>query len=207
MTAPHPRRRIFRYSLRTLFVVVTVFCVWLGVIAKQAREQRLAVEAIEAMGGAVWFEHKWTKSDPPGPEWLRQLIGDEYFFSVQLVSADGPKINDVSLAVIKRLSDVEILSLRGARITDAGLVHLKGLTNLKGVVLGSTRITDAGLVHLKSLTNLQHLDLNGTQVTDAGLVHLRGLANLQQLILNRTRVTKGGMKKLQQALPNCDIIH
>ncbi len=38
------RRRFFRYSLRTLFVVVTVFCVWMGITAKRARDQRLAQE-------------------------------------------------------------------------------------------------------------------------------------------------------------------
>ena len=32
MTSPaHPRRRWFSYSLRTFFVVVTIFGVWLGV--------------------------------------------------------------------------------------------------------------------------------------------------------------------------------
>ena len=55
---PKPRRRFFRYSLRTLMIVVTVFCVWVGVIAKAAREQRLAVEAILAIDdGTVWYEH------------------------------------------------------------------------------------------------------------------------------------------------------
>jgi len=38
-------------------------------------------------------------------------------------------------------------------------------------------------------------------------VHLKGLTNLEQLHLLGTKVTAGGVKKLQQALPNCDISH
>ena len=41
--------------------------------------------------------------------------------------------------------------------------------------------------------------------TDAGLEHLKGLSNLQELYLGKTQVTDEGIKKLQQALPNCEI--
>ncbi len=69
-----PRRRFFRYSLRTLMIVVAVFCVWLGFTAKRARDQRLAVEAIRAVHGGISFQHQLDRTDPPGPEWLRPLI-------------------------------------------------------------------------------------------------------------------------------------
>ena len=44
-----------------------------------------------------------------------------------------------------------------------------------------------------------------TQVTDAGLENLKGLHQLQSLWLCCTKVTDDGLKKLQQALPNCQI--
>ncbi|MFP6657003.1 MAG: hypothetical protein VB853_02415 [Pirellulales bacterium] len=47
--------------------------------------------------------------------------------------------------------------------------------------------------------------LNNTKVTDAGLAHLSGLTKLERLWLTRTQVTDAGVKKLQQALPKCDI--
>jgi len=44
MTTSAPlRRRWFRYSLRTLFVLVTVFCVWLGVQVKWIHDRREVV--------------------------------------------------------------------------------------------------------------------------------------------------------------------
>jgi Leucine-rich repeat (LRR) protein len=59
--------------------------------------------------------------------------------------------------------------------------------------------------HLKGLRQLQKLDLGGAKVTDAGLEHLKGLTKLQSLDLIFTNVTDQGVKKLQQALPKCEI--
>ena len=50
------------------------------------------------------------------------------------------------------------------------------------------------------------VDLAGTKVTDAGLEHLKGLGQLQELRLAATDVTDKGVKKLQQALPKCQIL-
>ena len=85
-TTSKPRRRWFQYSLRTLFVLVTVLCVCLAVTANRARRQREAVKAIESVGGQVRYEYQYVSGqEPPGPEWLRELIGDEYFVSVVVV--------------------------------------------------------------------------------------------------------------------------
>ena len=66
-------------------------------------------------------------------------------------------------------------------------------------------VTYADLEHLKRLRQLQTLDLYHTEVTDAALEHLKGLSQLRVLRLNGTKVTDAGVKKLQQALPNCQI--
>ena len=162
-----PRRRWFQFSLRTLFVLVTVLCVWLAMTANRARKQREAVAAIEAMGGTVYYDYQidstvtfLRRAKPDGQKWLRELIGKEYFVSVY------------------------------------------------GVNFRNTRVTDSDLEHMKMmLTNLQWLNLESTQVTDAGLEHLKGLTKLVLLDIRNTHVTDEGVKKLQQALPNCEIHH
>jgi hypothetical protein len=49
MDAPKPRRRWFTFSLRTLFVVVTVLCVWLGLEFRFVRERQAWVQVNKAM--------------------------------------------------------------------------------------------------------------------------------------------------------------
>ncbi|GAF95605.1 unnamed protein product [marine sediment metagenome] len=62
-------------------------------------------------------------------------------------------------------------------------------------------------MNLKGLTKLSGLELWGTQITDAGLVHLKDLTNLETLSLAYTQITDEGVKKFQEVLPNCNIIH
>ena len=61
------------------------------------------------------------------------------------------------------------------------------------------------LIQLKKLTKLEYLNLSYTEVTDAGLVHLEGLTKLSWLWLQGTKVSEDAVKKLQQALPGCNI--
>jgi hypothetical protein len=57
-----PRRRWFRYSLRTLLLAVTLVAVALAYWVNGAERQRRAVAAIEAAGGTVRYDYERTKS-------------------------------------------------------------------------------------------------------------------------------------------------
>jgi hypothetical protein len=54
MTNSKPKRRWYQFSLRTLLLVMMVFCVWVGVRVNWARNNRasvaVAVTAIELIG-------------------------------------------------------------------------------------------------------------------------------------------------------------
>jgi len=51
MTSPAPpRRRWFRFSLRTFFVVLTLFCVWLGVQVKWIHDRHEALKSVHQAG-------------------------------------------------------------------------------------------------------------------------------------------------------------
>ena len=150
---------------------------------------------------------------------------------LQELSLDGTKVTDAGLAHLKGLTQLQRLYLRNTQVTDSGLAHLKGLTQLQRLYVCNTQVTDSGMEHLKGLSQLQALWLGGTKVTDAGLEHLKGLSQLRGLGLgdtldckivtatgwehftarmaihtsDTTTVTDEGVKKLQQALPNCQI--
>jgi Leucine-rich repeat (LRR) protein len=196
---PEPKLRWFQFRLRSLFVLtflVAIACSWLAVTIQNQREQKLAVEAIRKEGGMVESE----------PTWLGRLLRDDSLVAIVTVSLSDTPTTDAGLMHLRGLSQLKMLLLCDTKITDAGLVHLQGLSQLQSLFLDNTKITDIGLVHLQVLNGLRWLDLSGNQVTDAGLVHLEGLGQLQELTLKNTKVTDQGVKKLQPALPNCQIV-
>ncbi len=127
--------------------------------------------------------------------------------SLQHLFLSETKVTDAGLEHLKGLTKLQSLFLTDTKVTGAGLVHLKGLTSLQELWLHRTKVTDTGLVHLKGLTSLESLILSSTKVTDAGLEHLKGVTKLRWLRLGDAKVTDEGVKKLQRALPNCNIHH
>ncbi len=108
---PTPR---FQFSLRALLVALTLVGVWLGIAVAPAQRQRRAVKAIEAVGGSV--EYDWQRTEggsdpfPNGPTWLRRLIGDDYFQSVECVYLLGSADETVkTIPHLKRLKGLKTL--------------------------------------------------------------------------------------------------
>ncbi len=62
------------------------------------------------------------------------------------------------------------------------------------------------LERLHGSAGLRKVHVSETDVTDAGLEYLKGLVQLRELDLRWTKVTAEGVKRLQQRLPNCDIM-
>jgi hypothetical protein len=221
----------FRFSLKLLFAAVTIVCVWLGTVSYKANRQRQAVEMVHALGGRVSYAHQWDYSgrfpkeikgaQPPGPEWLRSLVGVHYFTDVTFVSVNGPDVDDADIkefAWLPHLKGIGLLGtavgdgsldlLRSARtlrwlylertgITDAGLARIRRFPNIESLTLGKTAVTDSGLIHLAALGNLQELDLTDTAVSDAGLSTIGTITSLKQLYLYFTNVTDAGLPHLQ----------
>jgi hypothetical protein len=54
----HPWRRLLRFSVRGLIVLVLVIGAGLGWVVRSARIQREAVAAIKSAGGGVTYHHQ-----------------------------------------------------------------------------------------------------------------------------------------------------
>ena len=225
-------RRRFRFGVRSLLVsmvVVAVSCAWFAVEVSNAKSHKEAREGIQNVGGEVVYDWQVDtdgtprpNAQPPGPGWLPNLLGDDFFTGVvrvyltgtemsfarlqhlhwlmmrkeRRVGIEGPRITDADLEHLKGLTQLKGLSL-GTHVTDAGMEHLKGLTQLQELELFDTKVTDAGLKHLKCLTQLRELDLCNTPMTDAGLEHIKGLTKLKVLELGGTKVTDTGLEHLK----------
>jgi hypothetical protein len=140
-----------------LTFLVSLGMSWFATRMQRARQQKAAVEEIERLGGDVEYDYAVDQSGnpisgavPPGPAWLRNLLGNDFFATV-----------------------VEANFLSSSSVTDASLGHLKRLTQLQRLFLCRTKVTDAGLEHLNGLTKLRELKLSDTKVADEGVKRLQ----------------------------------
>ncbi len=163
---------------------------------------------------------------PPGPAWMRNLIGLDYFATVVEVEIHVNVADDETASTLGDLPHLRSLSLSGTGITDSVMSRLQSLTQLQELEVAYSSVTDAGweplkhfphltklrlsgdnitdstLFHIKDLTDLTYLGLFYPQITDSGLQHLQRLAHLERLEIDRARaVTAAGVEELSRVLP------
>ena len=145
--------RSFRFSLRTLFAVLTAVALLCAVfgprVVRGAKERRAAAE-ITCLGGR--FDRQRLKSldrDAWPSRWAAFLLYED-MTRVTGVSLDRTGIVDDDLATLASLPCLEGLDISGTEITDAGLAHLTKVPNLKYVNAHKTRVTEAGVRQLRS---------------------------------------------------------
>ncbi len=204
-TLSRPWRRILRFSVRALLVLVLVIGVSLGWIVQSAHIQRNAVAAIKNAGGRAYYVWEWNNSTripggtPRVPAWLWDRIGVDYFGHV--VAVEGPASmtqSDAVMAAVGRLTRIEYLRINQLYFTDPDLAQITRLNNLHEPFVSNGQLTDAGAAALDALSKLSYLRVSGTpQVTDAGLAHLKGLGELSTLDVNGTQVTDTGLVHLK----------
>lgn len=187
-----------------------MICVWLGVAVRNAIDQRDSVEWLTDQHARVWYDYHFTgefgpqwidaNAVPPGPTWLRNLVGLDYLSKVRRVDfVPRDAGSEVDLSPLGGLRSLEELRIQRTPISDVSV--LGSLRNLRRLYLGYTKVDD---VHpLSNLTRLTHLSLNNTDVVD--IRPLRKLRKLETLSLHNTLVTEHDYQALQRALPNCKI--
>lgn len=208
------RRRWFQFSplaLLALMVLVALLC---ALVVAPARRQHDAVQRILDRGGYVTYDFEpevgtpvpgpFYTPKPPGPVWLRAIVGDDYFQSVRSVdfhvfdNSDSDDVADVVRAVtaFPRLESLELCS---SKIADEDLKAISKLTSLKRLSIRSHRrvpspITAVGLSYLANLHELEHLEIEGSFGDDA-LDAISGLNKLRSLQITAP-ITDAGMVHL-----------
>jgi len=223
-TAIRPwRRRWLTYSLRSLFVLVTVMAFGLAWVAHERRQsQREAqiADELRALGATVEFARLFdvpndakSTDSPEEQSWWRTALGE--LLGPRVVSVREYRGELTDLSPLTHLKHLKVLFLERrpdgliwlleqvvptrTRVRD--LSPLAALKNLKWLQLNSTEVSD--LSPLAGLENLQQIDLNCTPVSV--LAPLSGLNKLDLLTLYSTKVSKEQVQMLQRSLPNCSI--
>jgi hypothetical protein len=217
--------RRFRFRLRHLFVLTAILAVLLafgGKCVVDARKQRQLITLIQSYGGENHHNFNFTNGTErtirfsnmefspalPGPEWLRHLLGEEYFVSVEEAFFDQASHRVLDDLMFSEFTDG--LRLHGLPrpcglvfselpITDGTLAHVEEFPDLTSLhILNCPSVTDAGLQSLKRLAKLRRLDLRGTSITDQGLPNISTLTELRELALSHTSVSDNGLTHLER---------
>jgi internalin A len=209
-----PRRRWFQFSLWTLFVLLTVFSIWFGWRMQQARDQRSAVAWLQEIRADYAYDcecaHIGVAPDgsdgyievydhsviaAPGPKWLHDLLGDDFFRNVVMVKMRTSK--DQDLAPLAGLNHLVFLNLE----SNASLEPLSDLHRLERLEL----TTESDLTPLSGLTSLQRLVLNSASDLPS-LAALRNLVDFTLLQEVRELAPLAELKNLK-ALALCKTTH
>jgi hypothetical protein len=209
---PKTRRRWLRFSLRFLLLVVAVVAIPLGWKVNRVRNQRLVVAEIERLKGFMYYDYQrnfavgLTTSaapEPPGPNWLRNFLGVDYFADVVHVNVSGPQVTNDTLARLLSLPHLQLLGVDSDRITDSGVAMVARSKELISFSVASKSVTVEGIEHLEGLPNLVFLRCSGSQVNDSWIERIARLKSLETLALYDTSVTDEGLAGLA-ALPKLD---
>lgn len=239
---PTTRRRLGRFRLRTLLIAMTVCCVWAGIASNRANRQQRAVDAFMQRGVAINYSYQERPDpdpavtfgvsyrhdvEPPGPKWLRRIIGNKYFVtpvslrvSNAAVIAEGawPRIGDLrhlqrlmvsdlrltnrELASLRRLPSLRLLTVGKDSISPAeGSPDFEFLSRMKQLEVFSIGVPQFGDVQMKWLAQcpkLTQVFLYGTSIGDNGLAALAGLNDLEMLGIARTPITDAGLVHLSK---------
>jgi hypothetical protein len=209
-TSPRPRRRRwYQFSLRTLAVFVTFWCIafgWLGYQLKYARSQRNAAETLRRFKGDVVYDYEM----PPNGYatwyfgWMTDLARSDLFSSVAVASVDmddligqesirGPFDRSIWAALPK----LQELSLRTLREADSQFVE--SFPNFAGVQrLFLFDCSDARMPILRHFKHVRTLALSGDSLTDAGIEEVANCTELEELSLVSSGVTSHGLARLEK---------
>ncbi|QDS99403.1 leucine-rich repeat domain-containing protein [Adhaeretor mobilis] len=193
-----PRRRWFRFSLRSLLIATVVVSLFFGLIVRPALEERDATEAIISKWGTVVYDWQvrargsdsHAKPERPGPEWLRRWLGAHWFEQVVEVRLSGASYSDdkdrfKAGSHLKKLPALRSLSVNSFDLTVEDYRLLGNFTRIDELWLNTnyeTRVQDAA--ELARNTGLRKLHILRAKVSREALLELTKLPNLERLSIS-----------------------
>jgi hypothetical protein len=197
-----------RFSLRTLFLLMSVCCVLLGGWTVYLNTFRLQAQSLAA---ARRLQGEVTVLPAAGPRWCRwvvsMVLGPDSYVEVVKLDLSRRPVDDAALESLAGLVYLQKLDLDRTEISDASMSAIAAMPELMSLSLRYTNLSDRAAPTLARLTNLQSLSLTGTKLTDSSLADLATLQSLTELYIRWTHISDSGADQLRTLLRHCSIYH
>jgi hypothetical protein len=191
------RRRFFQYTLREIFLAITVAaCIlsWWAVNHRRRQEEKAAAAELSELNVLCGEYYR-------GPVFLRKLLDRSWLDDFQAVTSCvnlGDKKNKFPVALIKHFKQLDEADIPG-ELSDADYQVISECTSLTQLHLSPCNVSAAQLSKIASLTNLRSLGLvDDNPITAEGIRNLLPLTNLESLNLNTTRLERDAISVLSE---------
>jgi hypothetical protein len=188
---PKLKRRWGQFGLRTLFVLMTLAAICLGLFAyrlERARRQAAAVGKFQRVaGGMIGYRVGGNTAFVDDPS-IAAYIND----------GTSSTINFAQVSHSRPLYMPEWLERRLGIDFFGDVIEVTS-----GHYLGG----DEDLADLQSFPRLERVDfMCAPRVTDEALPHLTKLRHLKYVRLGGANISADGIARLQESLPNCEVV-
>lgn len=190
----------FRLSLKTLLVLATLFCLFVGWRATAYIRHRHAIDALLAGGIELSYPHA-VEQPSSLVDRLRKAIGPHpWLMTPNQIRIDDADVNHETLANLEELHGIEHVSV-GSPHGDAEILSLLGSrSELRSVVLEGeqtpTKADSDGLSALSEASQLQMLALVNVPLPSTGLAFLSGCPQLEELAVAGIPVDDGHLSTI-----------
>jgi len=219
--------RRFRFSIKSLLILTTLFCLSLGMHMSSYWQQKHAVNLLSSQGFRVEYRFPRRNGRLTHLARLSRTIGPDHFLTPYSVDGHEDELTDEGLVGLKQFFHIErlnfqntgvttnVLSLLGSREhlvhfsmgreravpsdNGSGLTLLSECKDLYWLNLENVAIPDKGFSFLKSCPRLHTLQLYDMQMDDNDVAVILELSSVRVLGLGGTNITDKSVPHLSKA--------
>ena len=150
-----PKKNIFRFRVRTLLAglfIVACGAAWLGACYRQSQVEQQLLKKFAATGITYGYQGEMSsftnlfsgpvqkeifsnpiKRSPPGPKWLRRLLGEHCFARVQSFKVNGEQMNqeDFNTHEVSRFTELKGIEFSHCNFSSEDYLKLDNLTSIE----------------------------------------------------------------------------
>ena len=184
-----------RFSLRALFVALTLIAVWLGYRTSTVHSFENAKRELQE-NSTIYLTHRPDVNKPNaqpsgfvslvlfGPQQVDRVYGISARMSDQLLFDDS-----IAIPLVKKINK-----------------HNASLPDLTELVITHSPMTSTTMSHIGNLHFLTSLHLQNTAIDDSAISDILKLTNLTDLNIRGTKISPEGCERIRAELPNCKVL-